>query len=53
MKKESLEEIKKEEESFLELYLDLGLNNSTPRNNSTNFSEPIIYTDSNPFGFKY
>ena len=47
------EEIKKEEESFLELYLDLGLNNSTPRNNSTNFSEPIIYTDSNPFGFKY
>ena len=47
------EEIKKEEESFLELYLDLGLNSSTPRNNSTNFSEPIIYTDSNPFGFKY
>ena len=47
------EEIKKEEESFLELYLDLGLNNSAPRNNSTNFSEPIIYTDSNPFGFKY
>ena len=47
------EEIKKEEESFLELYLDLGLNNSTSRNNSTNFSEPIIYTDSNPFGFKY
>ena len=47
------EEIKKEEESFLELYLDLGLNDSTPRNNSTNFSEPIIYTDSNPFGFKY